>query len=309
MIKLIFPHNTYRRMLLSSLFRIGRGHDSVIRRLGTINWRLFFKYWRHYFNCNVCGHKGVPLFDFPDPLLRREHNIGHLRETLQCKQCGATMRHRTLAAALLRVLSTRAKLKISAIRDIDTSSLQGLKILDTDAFSPISKRLKHLSGYTVSSFRPDLAFDTEIGPGYLNLNLENMRLESSSFDIVLTSDVMEHVRGVDNAHKEIARILKTGGHYIFTVPYDPAIAEHKVLVDTSGTEDVYLVPPQYHGDPLSGGILAYRVFGKQIFADLQECGLNAKLVDIDDPTNLIINGDVFIAEKFSITKVANQHVL
>jgi SAM-dependent methyltransferase len=246
------------------------------------------------------------LFDFPDPLLRQEHNIGHLRETLQCKQCGATMRHRTLAAALLRVLSKRAKLKIAAIQDIDASSLQGLKILDTDAFSPISKRLKHLSGYTVSSFLPDLAFDTEIEPGYFNLNLENMGFPPSSFDIVLTSDVMEHVRGFNKAHCEIARVLKTGGCYIFTVPYDPTIAEHKVLVDTSGTEDVYLVPPQYHGDPLSGGILAYRVFGTQIFADLQDCGLRAEFVDIDDPAALIIEGDVFIAEKFSATKVAHQ---
>jgi SAM-dependent methyltransferase len=252
----------------------------------------------------VCGERGHPLFDFPDLELRREHSIGHLRETLQCKSCGATLRHRTLAAALLRVVSTRSKRQITAIRDIDASALHGLRILDTDAFSPISERLKQLPDYIVSSFRPDLPFDTEIEPGYFNVNLENMGFESASIDIVLTSDVMEHVRGVDNAHREISRILKTGGCYIFTVPYDPSIAGHKILVDTSGAEDVFLVPPQYHGDPLSGGILAYRVFGKQLFADLQDCKLRADFVCIDDPAALIIKGDVFIAEKFAVPTVA-----
>ncbi len=257
MLNALFPHYTYRRLIVSTLARIGRSPGAIGRRLVAQNWKLFREYRNRVLTCNVCGALGHPLFDFPDLQLRREHSIGHLRETLQCKHCGATMRHRTLATSLLRVISEHSGHKLTAVRDIDADSLRGLKILDTDAFSPISKQLKLLPGYIVSSFRPDLAFDTEIEPGYFNVNLEKMGFQSSCFDIVLTSDVMEHVRGIDSAHREIARILKKGGHYIFRVPYDPSIAGHKIMVDTSGTEDVFLVPPQYHGDPLSGGILAW----------------------------------------------------
>lgn len=297
MLNSILPPYTYRRMIVATLVRLGRGRTAIRQRLVAQNWQFFRRYRKREFSCNVCGERGFPFFDFPDLQLRREHSISYLRETLQCTHCGSTMRHRTLAAALLRVLSARSGRPLAAIRDIDADALQGLAVLDTDAFSPISQRLKHLPGYTISSFRPDLSFDAEIAQNYFNVNLEKMGFPSSSFDIVLTSDVMEHVRGIDAAHREIARVLKPAGHYVFTVPYDPAIPGHRILVDTKGPEDVFLVPPQYHGDPLSGGILAYRVFGQQLFDDLRRCGLHADFVRIDDDAALIVDGDAFIAER------------
>ena len=299
MLNALFPHYTYRRMILSTLARCGRGTGMWRQRLAAENWQLYRQYCRRKFDCNVCGQRGHPFFDFPDPVLRREHGIGHLRETLQCRACGATMRHRTLATMLLRALSARSGRTIPKITEVRAQDLAGLHVLDTDAFSPISRRLKQWPGYFISSFRPDLPFDTEIEPCYVNVNLEHMGFETDSFDIVMTSDVMEHVRGIENAHDEIARILRTGGQYIFTVPYDPAIAGHKILVDTSGEQDVTLEEPHYHGDPLTGGILAYRIFGQQIFADLSALGLNTELLYIEDDQSLILRGDVFVATKLA----------
>ena len=44
--------------------------------------------------------------------------------------------------------------------------------------------------------------------------------------------------------------------------------------------------------------------GQQIFTDLQGCGLRADFVRIDDKAALIVEGDAFIAEKFSEPEIA-----
>jgi SAM-dependent methyltransferase len=291
----LFPHCSYRRLTVRLTWDWLRGRIKLGARLNPDNWRRFRAYRRRRFRCNVCAMSGTPYFDFPDLNMRREHRIGELRETLQCRHCRATMRHRTLAAALLRALSQRTARPLTSIREAAAADLREVRILDSDALSPISALMRHRLDYWVSSFHPGQPFDMELAPRHWNINLEKIGFAAASFDVVLTSDVMEHVRGIDAAHAEIHRVLKPGGLYIFTVPYDAGSATHHQLVDTSGAEDRFLVPPQYHGDPLSGGILAYRVFGRALHDDLEALGFAVEFLDVDDPEALIIHGDVFIA--------------
>jgi SAM-dependent methyltransferase len=293
----LFPHCSYRRLAARLTWDWLRGRIKLGARLNPDNWRRFRAYRRRRFRCNVCAMSGTPYFDFPDLNMRREHRIGELRETLQCRHCRATMRHRTLAAALLSDLERRTLKPLTSIREAAAAALSETRILDSDALSPIAALMKAQPNYLASSFHPQRPFDVEIAPGHWNINLEKIGFPDASFDVVLTSDVMEHVRGIDAAHAEIHRILKPGGSYLFTVPYDPACATHHHLVDTSGLEDRFLVPPQYHGDPLSGGILAYRVFGRALHADLAALGFEVEFLEFDDDEALIVRGDVFIARK------------
>jgi 2-polyprenyl-3-methyl-5-hydroxy-6-metoxy-1,4-benzoquinol methylase len=53
--------------------------------------------------------------------------------------------------------------------------------------------------------------------------------ENESFDLVITSDVFEHLPDVAPAVREILRTLKPGGAHIFTVPW---IRWKKTLVRT-----------------------------------------------------------------------------
>lgn len=293
----LFPHCSYRRLAVRLGLDWMRGRVALSARLNRENWRRFRTYMRARFRCNVCAGSGTPYFDFPDVHVRREHRISELRETLHCRHCRATMRHRTLAAALLRSLSRRIGRPLASIREAASADLSNVRILDTDALSPISALMRPKPNYWVSSFHPARPFDVELEPRHWNINLEKIGFADASFDVVLTSDVMEHVRGIDAAHAEIHRILKPGGLYIFTVPYDAGCATHHHLVDTGGPEDRFIVPPQYHGDPLSGGILAYRVFGRALHTDLAALGFQVEFLDLDDPEALIVNGDVFIARK------------
>lgn len=297
MLESLLPQYTYRRLVVRLVYNWLRGTDSLLSHLNRSNFERFNHYRKVRMICNVCEVECEPFFDFPDLKLRRDHRIGELRETIQCNRCGATMRHRTLVSAFLSVLKDQTTHRFASIEALRKQGLGNLRVLDTDAFSPTAKRLKVLSGYTVSSFRPELPMGSALGPNHININLEKIDFPDEAFDVVLTSDVMEHVRDIEAAHREIARVLRPGGAYVFTIPYDPACITHHVLVDTSGSEDRFLVPPQYHGDPITGGVLAYRVFGREIFSDLTNVGLFANYREVDDPPALISKGDVFVAIK------------
>lgn len=297
MLTTLLPHYTYRRLVVRLLFNWVRGKDTLAPRLRRQNFEHLRRFGRRSLHCNVCGHEGRPFFDFPDLDLRHAHRIGELRETVQCTQCSATMRLRFLAQPLLERIAQAVSRPLPTVRSVLSTGLGGLRILDTDAYSPISGLLRAIPGYEVSSYRPELPMNSLLGPNHHNVDLQCMPFADGSFDVVLTSDVMEHVRDIDAAHAEIARILKPGGQYIFTVPFDPKCETHHVLVDTSGPEDKFLVPPQYHGDPITGGILAYRVFGRGIFADLERVGLMARFMELNAESTMLENGDVFVATK------------
>jgi SAM-dependent methyltransferase len=279
------------------MFNALRGRDSLAPRLRKRNFENFRRFGGKDLACNVCGTTARPFFDFPDLDLRHAHRIGELRETVQCTHCGATMRLRFLAQPLLDRIAQAVGKPVPTVQSVLDTGLGGLRILDSDAYSPISRILRALPGYEVSSYRPDQPMNSLLGKNHRNIDLERMPFPDGSFDVLLTSDVMEHVRDIDAAHAEIARVLRPGGQYIFTVPYDPHCPTHHVLVDTSGKDDRFLVPPQYHGDPITGGILAYRVFGQGIFADLARVGLQARFLQLNSEPVMIENGDVFVATK------------
>jgi hypothetical protein len=286
------PMNSNRRMVGRMLKQVLAKPSKASRRLNWTNIRNLLRYRSHRFECSVCGEQSTPLYDFPDLELRCEHKIGQVRETLQCRKCFASTRERSLALALLEHLNCHR-----SIAALAASGLGNLRILDTDNFSATSQFLRGDSNYVRCSYLPDHPWGEEIEPNYFNINLERIDFEGASFDIVLTSDVMEHVRDSDAAHAEIYRILKPGGAYVFNVPFDEREAENITLVDTSRDEDVFLVEPQYHGDPLTGGILAYRVFGRELIEKLEVLGFEVEFQRIEKPSSLVIDGDVFRATK------------
>ena len=266
-------------------------------RINAANVSNLLKFRNCDFTCPICGNRARPLYDFPDIPLRIEHKIGVLRETLQCNQCIGPMRQRVLAVALLTYLNGRRASQFGSIAELGAHGLDGLRVLDSDNFSAISKILRSASGYTRCSYLPSRPFGSRLEPNYFNEDLQHLSFADASFDIVLTSDVMEHVRNCDSAHREIYRVLESGGAYIFTVPFDSNAEEDIQLVDTSTENDVYLCTPQIHGDPLSDGILAYRVFGQRLIPKLESLGFEVEFNLLQQRQHMIIDGDVFIARK------------
>ncbi len=293
----IIPINSNRRMLYRALHAISRNPASFGNRINAANFSNLLKFRQREFTCPICGNQARPLYDFPDIPLRIEHRIGVLRETLHCNQCIGPMRKRFLAVALLSYLNARWCSQFRSIAELAAHGFDGLRILDSDNFSAISKILRNASEYTRCSYLPSRPFGSCLEPNYFNEDLQHLSFADASFDVVLTSDVMEHVRDCDSAHREIYRVMESGGAYIFTVPFDSNAEEDIQLVDTSTEHNVYLCKPQIHGDPLTDGILAYRVFGRRLISKLESLGFEVEFHLLQQSEHLIIDGDVFVARK------------
>lgn len=301
MIKIILPIHSNRRNFVRSLKESIFSYSSLRGKFNYKSFRIFRKYANRRFKCNICNSNSQTSYDFPDLNIRKDHNIGILRETLQCKSCFETMRQRTLSFIFLEEFNNLAKTNFKSIYNLSLSDFDNnqLAILDTDSFSKSSSLLKNKEFYNQSFYDHNLELGKQVSKRKYNINLENISFDKESFDIVLTTEVMEHVRLYKRAHSEIYRILKRGGVYIFTVPYIKSNYEHIELVEIKNDKDIFLVEPQYHGDPLNkkSGVLAYRVFGSVIKKELENIGFDVEYHEINDPSKAIFKGDVFIARK------------
>jgi SAM-dependent methyltransferase len=130
-----------------------------------------------------------------------------------------------------------------------------------------------------------------------NIDLQAIAFPDKQFDIILSSDVMEHVRDLTAANMEILRCLKPGGVHIFTIPFDEQTTATRTLIDTSSSKDIYLEPPQVHGDSITGGIVAYRVYARDLLDTLRSVGFEANMFSVKARQNGIFEGRYFSARR------------
>ena len=228
----------------------------------------------------------------------RRHRIGPLRETLRCRTCYSKMRDRTVAAGLLDAVAENFDCAFDTITDLAGHMPEGLRVLDTDANGRIARLLSQDPSYTVSLYQPGRKNGSGLGSGVTNVDLEQMPFADESFDIIITTEVMEHVRHVDKAHREIARCLSGGGAYVFTVPYDASLPHTWQLIDPE-TDEELVHPPHMHGDPglREEGIKSYRVFGRDIVAEMRHADLDCEFISMERPALGIFSGDLFRATR------------
>jgi SAM-dependent methyltransferase len=155
---------------------------------------------------------------------------------------------------------------------------------------------------TVSAFKPDQPPGCKLSDGVVNQNLERLTFPDASFDIVITSDVMEHVRLDEAAHREIARVLVPGGDYVFTVPHftdrDETVTRVEVHDPADPSRDVHVLAPEYHGDAnATGGVLVYRSYGRGLQRELSRFGLRVEYAMEDLPETGILHTELFVGRR------------
>lgn len=124
---------------------------------------------------------------------------------------------------------------------------------------------------------------------------------SDSFDLILSTEVFEHIPDPYRAHAELLRVLRPGGAHVFTVPYAPALYEDIVKAHLAPNGSImFHGAPEYHGDPIrKEGIPVFTIFAQEMTDRLCRLGYLVKVMHLRQPALGILGGNswVFIAAK------------
>jgi len=226
--------------------------------------------------CLVCGRVGVMIYRrrvIADELVRRwglTERVARAvarKESMECSRCGAKLRGRRLARALLDLYPVGQPLRPApSIADwAKTSEANQLRVAEINRVEGLHDALLGMSRFEPSDFlegaKPGAVID-----GVHHEDLTWLTYPDAAFDLVITSETLEHVPDLDAAWGEIRRVLAPGGRHVFTVPALPGtpstfsrakLAENGIVVD--------LAPPIFH----PGGDVGYRVF-TEFGADLPD---------------------------------------
>jgi len=176
------------------------------------------------------------------------------RESQLCAECGANRRVRGIAEVLVSLYGENSRSVIELMRE------EPFRRLAIAEINSIGRMHPFLADH------PRLSYSE-----YPEEDLMNLSYPDASFDLVLTSDTLEHVPDPRLALRETRRVLRTGGRHVFTVPHDPR---------RERTRSREGLPAQHHGR--GGGpyalvtrqadMLAHTDFGADVEEIVREAG-------------------------------------
>jgi SAM-dependent methyltransferase len=252
--------------------------------------------------CLVCGRDTDFVYDDPSAW----------REQLACLLCRTTSRYRSIARGLLEAIREITGIEAASLAELPRQKAgPPLAIYDTQlpfahmaSAYPVPDMLGRCSwiDLELSTWKRRKKLGRRLGPRTTNQNLERLTFADGSFDIVVTSDVMEHVRLEDRAHREIYRILRPGGFYVFTVPHlrdRETIVRVQITDPEDPSKDRHLLEPEYHGDAndSEGSVLAYRNFGIDLDRNLEALGFDVSYHRSDLERFGILGTELFLARR------------
>jgi SAM-dependent methyltransferase len=235
-------------------------------------------------SCAICGC--TQLFS------RKKRAI---RETYHCKDCKGSLRERAQAQAILECYRDPS---VSTLVELSAKEwFSQLRIYEPGTTGTSRKFFKTLKNYYQSDFydeRDQLEANHEVP----YQNIEDLTYQDQYFDLVLTSEILEHVRKPQKALHEIYRTLKPGGYHIFTVPLqEPLSLKNLVRVDTSNSIDIPILSEHYHGNGKGGKSLVYTDFGLELIDWLTNIGFIASLMKHDCASRLASKVYTVVAQK------------
>lgn len=114
---------------------------------------------------------------------------------------------------------------------------------------------------------------------------------------------MEHVRLDGRANREIARVVRPGGRYLFTVPHsrgmERTLERVHVHDEADPARDEHTLEPEYHGtaDPSESGTLSYRLCGTDLDATLAAVGFEVDYRFDQVPEHAILDTELFVCRR------------
>jgi len=158
-----------------------------------------------------------------------------------CPRCRSHPRHRAIALLIARG---------------DLSGRRLLHFAPEPLFDPVFARLPGVERVTA-----DLH-----APADLRLDISDMDLPDSSFDLILCSHVLEHVPDDRAAMRELRRVLADGGVALVLVPYRPGVTTYEDPSINSPVDRMVAFGQQDH----------VRIYGSDLADRLREAGFEVE---------------------------------
>jgi SAM-dependent methyltransferase len=244
--------------------------DRAVLRVGMLPMR-----------CPVCGH------------LALARGFGeNLRETGRCSRCGSTNRNRQVAVVACRAATERTGRRV---RDLGELSRSGLVVYNTEAQGPVHEALRAMPGYRASEYFGPEHTPGELVGGTLHEDLLALSFPDESIDLVLSSDVFEHVPDPYRGHTEVHRVLRPGGHHVFTVPFHQHAHLDDVRARLVDGEVQHRSEPIYHDDPVRAeGTLVFTIFGLEMLVRLADLGFDTRMFTLRMPASAIMGPNALV---------------
>jgi SAM-dependent methyltransferase len=188
-----------------------------------------------------------------------------LRESLLCAVCGCNARQRASASVLFESM------------DAARSSVY-LTEQSSPFYMQLKRRCNRLRGSEFTAdwrqrLRLSLWLIRQGAPEWLRReDVTRLSFADRSHDGLVSLDVLEHVPDYQRALKEFVRVLRPGGSLVLTVPFYSDDADNLLLARMENNAISYLRPPEFHGDPLSVGVLCFHHFGWELLAQMRVAG-------------------------------------
>jgi len=247
--------------------------DRAVIRLGTLA----------PIKCPVCG-RVTAARGFGD----------NLRETGRCRSCGATNRNRQVAYVATRAIAERTGRKVDSLAAV--AGLSDLVVYNTEAQGSLHDQLHTMPGYRCSEYLGPGHEPGEVVGGTIHQDLMALSYDDASIDLILSSDVFEHVPDPYRAHAEVLRVLRPGGHHVFTVPFHQHAHLDDVRARIGDDGEVELLADAiYHDDPVRPeGVLVFTIFGLQMLVRLAELGFDTRLYALHSPWHGIVGPNALV---------------
>ena len=199
-----------------------------------------------------------------------------LREGCRCVPCKASLRYRGQAGAILRSYAHHGATTIAEL--VHEPEFAALSFWEPRVLGPFRQHFTTMPSYVMSDYWPDVA-PGDTRDGVRGEDLMALTFADNSYDLVVTSDIFEHVRHPCDGFAEVRCVLRPGGRHIFSIPVqEPWRAVTVAPVDISGADDVNILEPRYHLGPGNSQHIVFNDFGRDLVDGLATVGFDRTVI-------------------------------
>jgi len=236
--------------------------DSILKKhRGIQNWTL-----AGY--SNPAKHTVDFIVDMQYAAERNGESVPNIRERLVCPITGLNNRQRLMATLIedrLKLLKRQNVYMMEQITPLfkwTASTLNGHNFIGSEYIGN-----QYASGQEINGVRHE--------------DVERLSFSDNYFDLIISTDVLEHIPSPQKGLSECSRVLKTGGHMLLTIPFLPNMEQSICRARIENGDMVLLLPEQYHGNPMSEkGSLVFTDFGWDFLTCGRESGFSESCMEI-----------------------------